>query len=644
MPARILAKALLCLLLAAPALHAQPEERQPAAPAKQLIERRISLSEIGFDRGLEFDRLSGRRVLYFPLAPAEAMGRASLHLALRYGETLRTARALTVRIGDRTERAVDLDGTGSEEIAIELPAEALTGPFLKVELIYSGANSEQVCIDERASGDFLRVLPRSALVMGLDSDGLTSPLTVERLLPGRVSLLLPGEELAPPALAFALRAAARYDAEAGGLALHDTLPRRSAALWDRGVLAYERGSDEAPDLRVKPYRGLPGLRFSGDNPQAALSLLASPYRDLARATQLDAPRLAPPAETPDTLTFAALGAPDLSARVTGAATLEFSFPIDAFPVGRAPGGLDLLVGATPSPAGGGVSVTVYLNDTFLGARPLPTGDPTWMRFDVPEGLLGRSNALRVLVQRPTEGGDCRFAPQGYPVTILPQSRFTLDRETGEPEDFFALRQAAGQGLSVVLDGIDRATLEGWVLPVAGALLPEDAPVVVEDALSTGDAAGDGPFLYLSRNAPPESDPLLRLDQGRVEIRDRSGRTLFDGAGLARLGAAQIVEIGGRRGVWLRPGDGPAPRLTRATPLALDRGDLALIDEAGVAVAVSTLRTDLVEVRYPDRTDLWQILARYRLWIVAAGWVLLTLVVLRALQGFYRRSRGRGEGS
>ena len=74
------------------------------------------------------------------------------------------------------------------------------------------------------------------------------------------------------------------------------------------------------------------------------------------------------------------------------------------------------------------------------------------------------------------------------------------------------------------------------------------------------------------------------------------------------------------------------------PLILDRGDLAVFGQDGVIVATSSDGSSLVDVVYPDRMSLSQLLAKYRPWIAGGFWLLLTLVVLVVFQRVYRARR------
>lgn len=56
------------------------------------------------------------------------------------------------------------------------------------------------------------------------------------------------------------------------------------------------------------------------------------------------------------------------------------------------------------------------------------------------------------------------------------------------------------------------------------------------------------------------------------------------------------------------------------------------------LATSTDRAPLIEVSYPDRQSIAQLLAKYRPWIVGGLWIVLTLIVLGIFQRVYRARR------
>ena len=92
------------------------------------------------------------------------------------------------------------------------------------------------------------------------------------------------------------------------------------------------------------------------------------------------------------------------------------------------------------------------------------------------------------------------------------------------------------------------------------------------------------------------------------------------------------------GIWIKPlasdGSLPLPREVR-----LDRGDVAFIDKAGVALAMSTERDTVLRVSYPDEVSWLAVAERFRSWIVGGLWLLATVIFLFVLQRMFRRRSG-----
>ena len=131
-------------------------------------------------------------------------------------------------------------------------------------------------------------------------------------------------------------------------------------------------------------------------------------------------------------------------------------------------------------------------------------------------------------------------------------------------------------------------------------------------------APGAPFIAVSNRAPAGSAPRVRFDRGRVVVADRAGHTLLDLGGFAGGAVAQIVSAGAQPGLWIKPlaADGalPAP-----TELRLDRGDVAFVDQSGVALAMSSERDTLVRIAYPDQVSWLTVAERFRPWIIGALW-------------------------
>ncbi|RYH02017.1 hypothetical protein EU805_12615 [Salipiger sp. IMCC34102] len=609
-----------------------------------ILTRVLDLAEIGFQNGVEFEQLSGGATFFFPTGTRDAIDEMSLVLDYVSGQTIPVERNLQVRVSGQVMHVERIDGeTSRGRIEIELDRDAIQSGFVEVGIDYAGASSESICIDERASGDFLRIEPSTRIILSLDRAALDDVARVADVMPPRKRLVTVPSTSADRALSFALRAAAAYDAEAGMITF-ESGDSDSGDSWTSTTIrlsSTETGGVGGAQVSVT-NTPKPGLLFEGKEPSLGFDVIGSPWGPLSSGAtyRIDGSR-----STQDTITFADLNIGTLDQLVTGSTTFDISASIDAFPVGQIPMGVQLLIAAARSVNGQGVTASAYMNGTLLGSRPLDNEGPTWMSFTIPAGLVVRDNQIEVLVQRQIEGGSCRFGPQGYPAQIFPESRFILGKAPDPIDDFFLLRQAFGNGLDVVL-GEDVGAQEAmpWLLPVAGAILP-DAVVITPQSQIIAPVDGDRPrpFLYVGFQAPAGADAKVRFDQGRVEVRDNQGSVLFNGEMLNDVGLVQIVEVNGRSGLWLRPGAGAPPAPTPVAPLLLDRGDLAFISSDGVQIVTSTRRASLIDVVYPERFDAMQLIATYRPWIVGALWIALTLIVIRFLQGVYHRA-GRGKKS
>ena len=297
--------------------------------------------------------------------------------------------------------------------------------------------------------------------------------------------------------------------------------------------------------------------------------------------------------------------------------------------------VSLLVAAAQGPdANRDVSVIAFMNNTIIGSGSLAGGEPQWFDFDIPAGLDARNNLLRIQVTRQAAGGECIYAPQSYPAQVLPGSSFTLAERNAPVQDFYLLRQDMQNGVDLMLNPAltqgSGEDLLARIAPTLASVIPASAELTPVDDLAQGTA----PFVVVSDLPPEGSDPRLRLDAGVVELRDAAGDLMYNGSDLNGFSMVQIVTVGTRTGLWLRPGSGAIPEPTQARPLILDRGDVALIDADGIALATTTTRGNLIDINYPEQRDIWEIINQYRTWIVLGIWLLITLVVIRILRSLY----------
>ncbi|MDA8586494.1 cellulose biosynthesis cyclic di-GMP-binding regulatory protein BcsB [Rhodobacteraceae bacterium] len=611
------------------------------AVEEEKIFRQITLDELGYRRGVTFTSFFGREDLYFPVPEREGLLSAQLILNYSSGSTVDDERYVRIWADDRIVKAINLaqlPSMGQIEIPVDVSQSA--GGFVRITLEYSGGSSELMCLDERVSGDFLAFREDSMLVLGLNPNDLNTADTIARLQPTTTRVTIPEGPLSPTVLTAALKAASLYDAESGQVAFGGA-SANTGFDWTEAqisITASDTATGFASLLEADKREGWPLLTISGADAQQAFDLLNE--KTLAGLSTVEA--LSSDGFTAFETNETAVGFDQLGFDLgmqssSGTSTFDFAFDIDQLPQGMRPGSVSLLVAAAQSSSedAGEATVVAFLNGTILGSAGVPDSSPTWMEFDIPKGLEARDNIMRVQVLRRHTGDACELAPQSFPAQVLPGSAINLLSQSGEVLDFYTLRQNMQGNVDIMVESTLQQTAPAAFLnritPALASVIPASADLIPVTSLSETSTV---PFIYVSDRPPLGSDPRLRFDAGVVELRNGRDEVIFNGGELDQFAMAQIVTIGTRSGLWLRLGQGEAPVLSKARPLVLDRGDVALMDQSGIVLATSTAHGSLVRIEYPERQHLWKTVERYRPWIIVGIWLVVTLLVLRILRSIY----------
>lgn len=592
--------------LCASAVAAVLSLSQTAFAQTSNVSRTISFDELGYRNGVTFERLFGEQTFFIPVAVPEAVTGAAFSFDLVFDATRAAERYLKVRIDDVVVAVEDLGiGAGSKTVTVDVSADAVQDGFVKLDLFYSGAASEAVCIDDRTVGDFLRIEPGSGLVMSLDTTLLNQPDDLAAMMPPiKVIGLAEGAD----ATAFALRAATLNGGEAGLISPDN---RSIGSDWTVGRIDFALGN-AAPSVIFED--GKPSLVFTGATAQAQLAQL----NDLAR-----------PFTSAGVVALTELGFDASPANMSERRVFEIPFDRGLFGPGLRPTALDLSVIATPDSTGKGAALTILLNGEIIAGRTLRGGQVERIVVDLPRANLSRENLIEVVVQREPLAGNCTSGFTGYPVQILPQSGLQLTVVDQPVASFSDLYQAFSAGAEVVLD--DPADLD-WAMAAAGAAIPDAAGITVISDVA--DLSGNVPFMIVSKVEPAGVDARAVLNGSRIEITDADGGLIYDGAALENMTVAQIIAADGQPGLWLRPGIG-APQVSQSRPLNLGNGDVALFEASGRSLTFSTRSPDIASLNYPDQRNAGRILADYRAWIFGALWLALTVGIMGVLVRYYR---------
>lgn len=634
----------------------------------------IPIADAGFPEGFRLSNLGGRRELYIRVPQGVELNLAELVLAYDDVSAHEARRSLEILANDRSIAALTLDGRGTGRTArISLASVSAREGFLKLSFVYSGAATQDRCIDVRYVGDSVTIRPETMVDFALGLSGTPNIAATAALMPRDVGILL--SSASPPAadIATALTIARSLKAAGRTVSFHhgkngmpDMVDQDNRGRWTRGLIVvgsfdeiadrldgptatlvnYARGARTNNALAAGRIGGVPVLLATDSGSSQIGRLLGDPsllaLRDTPTASigSISAAR-----KLSDRISFNDLGLTAPRVDVFGRAELPITIASQSLPAGTRPSRLVLDVMVAPDGAGEKAVVSAFVNEHLLASTVAAIGRPTRLDFALPEGLVGTIANVRTVVQRRSSQGDCRFEPQGYPAELLGSSQVMLSPAGPAARDFSDLVSLWGNGIQILLPAstADRPlSVLASLSNVVSGLSNRTTPIEVTYVDARAAAAPSAPFISVGNSPPAGADQRVRFDRGRVAITDRSERVLLDVGGMTTGAVAQIVTANGFPGLWIRPlsGDGS---LSASPAINLDRGDVAFLDRSGVALALSSYRDTLLRVTYADQPSWTANLDRGWPWIVGITWVLATLALLMLAQRMYRRRAARRAG-
>ena len=648
--------------------HATAVEAAATAPVAALksnsISAAITLADIGFANGLRFANLGGQHELYVPLPQDSDVVASNLMLVLDDFIAYEAKRNFEVQVNSRTVATIVLDGKGrNRAVQVPLSGAKPKNGYVKLTFLYSGAVTPDHCIDVRYVGDSLIVKPETAVEVDVGQAGQLDVPTTAALMPHEVAVVLPGRHLATTELATALtvgralitsgRRVIFYDGFDG---IPELAKRDEAGHWARGIvlvgpLADFTGIIDSPIATVAGdihrfgsidavrVHGLPALVISDADSVRAARLFGTPMLAATRGViSASVGQVAPVNQPKDRVTFDQLGVPPEEVEVFGRAELSVIVDSRRLPGGTYPTRLALDVMVAPDGGGAKAVVSVFVNERLLGSEVASATEATHLDLPLPDGLVGTAANIRVVIERDIARGDCRFGPQGYPAQILGSSALLLGSVGVVARDFADLTSHFAHGIDVLLPaaaGDQPTRMLGILAELASNLSPDTAPLNVSYAAAGTPPVPEAPFITVSDVPPVGAVPRVNFDRGRVVVVDPTGRTLLDLGGFAGGAVIQVLEANSAPGLWVKPlspnGQAPSP-----PEFHLDHGDVAFVDDKGVALAMSTEHDNLVKISYPDQVSWLTVAERFRSWIIGALWLLVTAALLLTLQRFFRK--------
>ncbi|MFA9459275.1 hypothetical protein [Thiohalorhabdus methylotrophus] len=268
-------------------------------------------------------------------------------------------------------------------------------------------------------------------------------------------------------------------------------------------------------------------------------------------------------------------------------------------------------------------------------------------MSLPPEYQAQVNELRVVIQREGTEGACLGAAKAFPIQVAPDSHLVVRKDDSLPVQFGDLPRYLSGGFEVLLAEELLDSEDGLLLLArlsADLSLPVDFRRVrfLEESQPLRPR---GPFLALGRFEAGGLQVPVRFDKGSIRVVDDHGSTLLDAKTLPRLTVAQLARTQqGARGLWVRTASGE--RLPPPDDFKLSEDDVAFADRSGVLLTLDSGAPSQARVHYPGVTSWLGHLGANRFWILALGWLGLTLLVLYLYRKIRQHDpdRKRGDGT
>ncbi len=630
--------ACLAALGATRAVAAVDERQGGAAPKVALV---TTVAELGYPDGFSFDdsSLPDARIMIIPLPRDSLLDSAQLRLVYRASAELDPHATLRIFINDRPLREVALTPDDMRrELQLPIPAGMLTGGSLKVTVRGNVPTAYGQCVDGQPLSGVIHLYPESSLITYQEGP-VFSLRDAWQALPAEVSVSLPAGPLDETLFRAALdwvvllqrhhrRVRITALPEVGQLVI---APEGEilAALAHNGEGAAARQalwSEEDANLGVVWSKGQQFI--AATPPYADAEQFAQRWQLLVAPARIASePRLRAE-ERSGRMSLAALGLstePALLGR-----KLQWSATITPWrlPSGMRPQTAHLKVVLPRSEPEQDFRLYAYLNDILITAERL-VGDGAEHTLAIPFDKVLRSEVYNLrLVARDGGESDCSAPAHHYPIHVSPESHLTLLQETEPPSGFASLPGVFGAGFDLYLprayltEARQRLPLLGRVL--AGfAVSPADYRLVMFESSVAPEPQRN--FIMAGEQPPAGATPAVRFEQGRVELIDHRGATLFDDTRLRHSSIIQLLHVAAVTGLWLHPGrlgELPAVDANR-----LGDNDVAIYERDHLLLTIDSRQEDLVRPHYPEAPRWYERLAAHRLVWLLVGWLLLTLGIV-----------------
>ena len=305
-----------------------------------------------------------------------------------------------------------------------------------------------------------------------------------------------------------------------------------------------------------------------------------------------------------------------------------------------PAVLHLEIVSSPSDGETPLMLQVFLNGNLQKVTTLPNdGLPNrYTVFLSAHDAKPGHNELYFQVQRNLISGDCQSEPPPYPVQITNNSYLVVSQRVETPRQFRDLHAWFADGFDLYVPHPDASNSTANLGFLANFFHSNDYPLLAERIRFYGaDATLEpaAPFMLLGEVDLKVGEAGVRFDRGRIQVLNRKQETLLDTDRLPHLTISQLVQAGASHGLWVLAKSGVPEPLMR--PMVLENNAVAFSGSHGVVLTLNPDYREVSHIEYPDYRHWFDTLGRYRYWLLALGWLLLTLLLVH-LYGKARQHR------
>jgi len=326
--------------------------------------------------------------------------------------------------------------------------------------------------------------------------------------------------------------------------------------------------------------------------------------------------------------------PVLNVETTSSWVLPFR--LSEMPVGQRPEVLNLNLIAAPNGDDIDPVTSVFLNENLLTAVKTRTdGRVTRLSIALPLYTLQNYNTLRIEVRRRFDGGHCTGLEQSYPVQILPSSYMNLG-SFDQTSQFFMLASLLNGNSDVLVPSSfirNPAVSLPYVTAVTRGLSVSSSTfnLVESDEASFSQTH---PFVSFGIT-PAGAGNLATANAGKLVIKDKDGKVLYDTTGLKTQSTAQVVDDGNTSGVFIRQVNTGLPVFS--DKLYFSYGDFAMLDDSGVNAAINMDDSEQARLMEQPNHEAEAVVDRYSGWLWLAAILFGLFILILITRWFFRRN-------